>query len=157
MPLTFEGITGDMAARRGRYGTQRGWRAVVARLGLLLVLLNVLAPSLAQAMSTAPADGSDALSQILQGRLVICTPTGLRVIQLDDQGAPLPDDEQARNTFCPFCPPLANAGVGALTTEPLVVVPRVAVNPQRPRHSEAAAAVPAERLTGRPRDPPSVI
>lgn len=157
MPLTFEGNSGDMAARRGRHRTQGGWRVFVARLGLLLVLLNALAPSMAQAMSSAPPSGQDALSQLLEGRLVICTPTGLRVVQLDGQGTPLPDDEQARDTFCPFCPPLANAGVGALAAEPLVVVPRLRSTHQRPSHAEAPAALPAERLTGRPRDPPSVI
>lgn len=139
----------------------------VAWLGLILLLLNALSPTLADAMSNAPrpsnglSAASASLDDLLQGRLVICTPTGLRVIQMTDDGAAAAVDpsEEARDSFCPFCPPLssaASAGLPVLATllvlpeEPPADVPETAdVGCLQP--PQVACRVCA------PRGPPSVV
>lgn len=132
----------------------------MAWLALALLFLNALSPAVAQSLSAPVLNAAEAsLSEdLLNGRLVICTPTGLRIITLDQDGQPLPDAEKVREGSCPFCPPLSTLVVSGL---PLLA----AVLP----HPEAQKAVPAPVLTetvpslavswrqASPRGPPTAI
>lgn len=135
----------------------------MAWLGLALLLINAVSPSLAQGLSTPPsatAAVDSSLEDLLQGRLVICTPTGLRVITLDADGQPVTEDQgDAYEGICPFCPPLTSASQQAVPPllarlvlprdDTVVILPDALTGVARPR-SQA-------RRIPQPRGPPSVI
>lgn len=137
-------------------------RSVAAWMGLLLLLLNVLSTALvAPRPALAALDAQRSQAQSFESQqIVICTPTGLRVITVGPDGTPREQNDKAREGSCPLCLPLNNPAVGALPlaeaalwalprqdqaqkTAPITPPQGVALLPQRP-----------ERAPGRPRDPP---
>lgn len=116
--------------RRSRTGAVR--RRAAAWLALLVFALNVLAPVLVNAPVRADigAGMGAGIGSPADGRIVICTPSGLRVVGPDGEQRPLADAGGAEDggaggdiQFCAFCLPLVNAGLGALAAAE-VAVPR---------------------------------
>lgn len=112
--------------RRSRTGAVR--RRAAAWLALLVFALNVLAPVLVNA--PVRAEMVAGIGAPGEGRIVICTPSGLRVVGPDGEQRPLADAGGAEDggaggdiQFCAFCLPLVNAGLGALAAAE-VAVPR---------------------------------
>ncbi len=84
---------------------------VIATL-LLNILSTAVLPGLSSGQANAgyPQAGSEDV-------LVICTPNGLKLIQLDANGEPVPVEETAENDYCAFCLPF---------NKPLLSAPTVA-------------------------------
>lgn len=110
------------------------------RLVLCVFLFNAVAPAgligqgfggtLPTGLATGPAGKS----------IVICMPNGVRVIRLDADGRPIPENDKG-NAFCVFCLPFAEAttdGLDARETFP------------RPGRSNAAMPAPADGALLRP-------
>lgn len=154
MPLSSCRGQGDKAV--GMRPRLRGSRRhIVAWVGLVLLILNALSSALLapQAALTSGTRGD---------QIVICTPSGLRVITLDEQGAPLDQQEKAREGFCPLCLPLNNAAVGALPallgalwTLPMLQLVQYQGEFPLWRHDHPAHDHPG-RAPVRPRDPPFI-
>lgn len=129
-------------------------RRVVAWIGLLLLLVNVLSSAL-----VAPRPALAAPAGVEQ--IIICTPSGLRVISLDAQGNPLEQKEKAREGYCPLCLPLNNASIGALPVllAALWSLPSLAVAQYQRDYPQWQHENPPRdhpgRLPVRPRDPPA--
>lgn len=138
----------------------------VAWLGLVLLILNALSPTLADALSDAPRSSTGlsaartSLDDLLNGRLVICTPTGLRVITLDADGHAVTDaSDKAYNGICPFCPPLSSAASGALPVLATLLILPAEPPPAPPVSAETDWLCPAQEScrVRAPRGPPSVV
>jgi hypothetical protein len=95
----------------------------MAWLGLVLLVLNALLPAVVPADPARAAGLSGGVSApaIPAGgdQIVICTPTGLRLITVDAQGKPVEKQDRTREGYCVFCLPLVHAASGALA--PLVL------------------------------------
>lgn len=148
--------TGDTAHRRYDRGTEaplgRICREVSAWLGILLLSVQVLAAAAMPARSAE--DGPAPFAQdILGDRIVICTPSGLVV--LDRSGTPVvPSDGNGHQDLCVFCLPLMHAGA-ELPILPAAVVPMAAGS--SPAAAPAASPIVRScRLAGAatPRAPP---
>lgn len=134
----------------------------VAWLGLVLLLLNAFSPALAQRLSSLPPSAilETTAEDLLQGRMVICTPSGLRVVMLDDDTQALPDDAKAREGTCPLCAPQTHPANAALP--PLLAVlppPPLPTGTSRPSTDAADTIVP-QALSWRLaplRGPPSAV
>ncbi|SIS51883.1 DUF2946 family protein [Insolitispirillum peregrinum] len=130
-------------------------RRIAAWAGLLLLLLN--------AVSVAVVAPRPALASVAKGeQIVICTPSGLRVITLNDDGTPDQQQDSTREGSCPLCLPLNNATSGALPAPVLAALwslpdlaPVLIVPVLRPDHQHPPATASPERSVSRPRDPPS--
>lgn len=129
-------------------------RRIAAWAGLLLLLLNAVSVAL---VAPRPALASATKSE----QIVICTPSGLRVITLKDDGTPQEQDS-TREGSCPLCLPLNNAASGALPAPVLAALwslpelaPVLIVRALRPDHQRPPATASPERSVSRPRDPPS--
>jgi hypothetical protein len=134
----------------------------VAWLGLVLLVLNVLSPALAESLSdAAPPPRAAVVDDFASGRLVICTPTGLRVLSLKgdgDGGAAEDPSAKAYEGLCPFCPPLSNTAAAALPLlagllAPAPAAPPVFAPPVRPEPTRPRESLPRVHA---PRGPPSV-
>lgn len=135
------------------------WRPLFRRhhatawLGLLLLFLNAFAPALIAGMSRAQAETP--LEQMLQGRLVICTPTGLRLVEPEGDSQ-LPADEAVREVVCAFCLPLTNSGVGAVAAVAPDWHAPVPVHARPVPEALAPRPVPSRLTVAHPRAPPLV-
>ncbi len=118
-------------------------RRVTAWLAALVLALNVLAPVLINGPAAALA-----ISDPLSGQMVICTPSGMRIIGLDGESRPLADPTDGDIQLCAFCLPLVNAGLGALSAGDVVVPPPSMASAAlgRPGRDTVRAAAPAHRL-----------
>lgn len=140
--------------------SRRARASVMAWLGLLLLVLNALLPAVVPA---APAragglpGGLEAPTVPAGGeQIVICTPTGLRLITVDAQGKPVEKQDRTREGYCVFCLPLVHVASGALA--PLDVVLPLPANRlalARPPQVEAdRLPLPAAQTFAQPRAPP---
>lgn len=107
-------MTTAVPRRSGKHVVRR---RVTAWLAALVLALNVLAPILIN----GPAAAS--VSNPLSGQMVICTPSGMRIIGLDGESRPLADSSDGDIQLCAFCLPLVNAGLGALSAGVVVLPP----------------------------------
>jgi hypothetical protein len=131
-------------------------------LGLLLLVLNALLPALVPAdpARAAGLPGGVLAPAVPAGgdQIVICTPTGLRLITVDAQGKPVEKKDRTREGYCVFCLPLVHAASGALA--PLVLpVPLPGVYLVRALPVQTSAdhlPLPAAQAFARSRAPPMV-
>ncbi len=127
----------DLAIDRAR---GRARREIVAFLGGLLILFNVLAVG----VLGASAHGASPMS----GDIVICTGDGMIVV--DHSGKPAEDKGCAGKTLCPFCLPLMQgnarapdpAGTAQAPVSRIVVASRVDQIARPEAKSLACAAQP---------------
>lgn len=140
-------------------------RHLTGWLAILVFALNVLAPVLVNAPARAGLTADMGLGVQQDGRVVICTPSGLRVIGADGALRPLAEDAAAGEgqdgtdvQFCVFCLPLVNGGGGALAAAeialPLPAFGRLAA--AWPVPVRAAAPTARHRLP-EARAPPSSV
>lgn len=123
-----------------RSGKQSARRRVTAWLAALVLALNVLAPVLINGPAAALS-----ISDPQSGQMVICTPSGMRIIGLNGESRPLADPTNGDIQLCAFCLPLVNAGLGALSASDVVVPPPsiTAGTLARPGQDATHAAAPA--------------
>lgn len=116
-------------ARRKTYDTttdpSRGRirREVASALGLLVILFNLVAGILVS--SSAEAANAPFLDEIFGDRIVICTGSGM--IVLDAQGNPVSDGSV--DPMCVFCLPLAQGSADTPVVLPVLEAP-VAFEPE---------------------------
>lgn len=127
-------------------------RRAAAWLALLVFALNVLAPVLVN----GPVRAAVGVEGPLDGQVVICTPSGLRVVGADGELRPLADSgasgagpsDSGDIQFCAFCLPLVNSGLGALAAAEIVLpapAPR-RIGPALPAEAATASATADRRL-----------
>ncbi len=136
---------------------------IMAWLGLGLLLLNALVPALVPATPTRAGTLSASLSAggipASGEQIVICTPSGLRLITVDAQGQPVEQQDSTREGYCVFCLPLVHAASGALA--PLAVDPPPPPVVAALDTTDAAFGdrlpLPAEQTFAQSRAPPVVL
>ncbi|MGO8738933.1 DUF2946 domain-containing protein [Rhodoblastus sp.] len=138
----------DLAIDRSR---GRARREIVAALGALVVLFNILAAGLLGA--SAQAAGSPLLGDPSGDGIVICTGAGMIVV--DHNGKPIEDKNGAvHSALCPFCLPLMQGHAKAPDLAGLALAP-VALRIAPSRDTESAFSFAARLFPGaRPRAPP---
>lgn len=131
----------------------RARREIVAAIGALVVLFNILAAGFLGASAQAAA--SPLLGDSAGDGVVICTGTGM--ILVDHNGKPIEDKGGAVHTaLCPFCLPLMQGHAKA--PDPAGVAPApVALRVAPSREIEIALTFSARLFpSARPRAPPVV-
>jgi Protein of unknown function (DUF2946) len=125
--------------------------AVLALAGLLfrLLIVAVHVPPSAAAQTAAGAPSAASLFS----QIVLCTATGLRVVQLDENGNPVdPGQSPGSAQSCPICTSLAGASLAPAPTLIALPVPAYA------RYAIAFEREPLvaghKPLVARGRDPP---
>ncbi|MDH5748536.1 MAG: hypothetical protein OEY85_04410 [Rhodospirillales bacterium] len=79
-------------------------RALFARVVAWVLFFNILAAAVLPSMSSLEAGPLPDFSN-QKNTIVICTPSGLRLVYLDSTGQPVPD-KMAEDGFCPLCLPV---------------------------------------------------
>jgi len=135
----------------------------LAWLALVLLLVNAVSPAIAESLSTPAGEAGGLQASLLDdpfdGRIVICTPTGLRVITMGPDGtAPEDSGEAAREGLCPFSPPLSGSTGAALPLLAGLLPPPPPAPPVlAPARTVETAPRPCSLILVRaPRGPPSV-
>lgn len=131
----------------------RARREIVAAIGALVVLFNILAAGFLGA--TAQAAASRLLGNSAGDGVVICTGAGM--ILVDHDGKPIGDKGGAVHTaLCPFCLPLMQGHARA--PDPVGVAPAPVARRVAPARQIEIAFSFAARLSpsARPRAPPVV-
>jgi hypothetical protein len=132
----------------------------MAWLGLGLLVLNALLPALVPAAPARAGTLSVSLSAdpFAAGgaQIVICTPSGLRLITVDAQGQPVEPQDSSREGYCVFCLPLVHAASGALAPQGITLpAPPIAlVQLAAGETPQSARPLPAEQTFAQSRAPP---
>lgn len=119
-------------------------RRVTAWAAMLVLSLNVLAPMLFNGPASAAPDLTSSLaSDPLSGQMVICTPSGMRVVSLDGENRPLTDPTNGDIQLCALCLPLVHGGVGVLAAGEVVLPLPAGASASLGRPAAARMASPA--------------
>lgn len=82
------------------------WRLTALRLALLAMVTHVLLSAFHGPLQASAR--TDSLAELLRS-VVLCTPQGVRTVTLDDQGQPVPGQDQPSPLKpCPICQALAS-------------------------------------------------
>lgn len=90
-------------------------------LGLFLIVLNAFLPAMVPATPGPETIPGLSIGANSDNQIVICTPTGLRIIKVDADGNPLRQQDRTRAGFSPFCVPFAHVSGGALAALDVVL------------------------------------
>lgn len=93
--------TGRASRRRRRVPS------LVSHILLFFVAFTMIAPAFAGSFSAQPSD----VPGLFGDRIVICTGSGMKVIYLDEAGAPLPERDEEHAPAIGFCSPMATAAL----------------------------------------------
>ena len=155
-------MQGTPVAKRRRILPRMRRNRLLPWMALILLLINAVSPAVAGSVPGPGASGpmqAALFDDPFDNKIVICTPTGLRIITLGDDGQPIEENaDTAYQGICPFCPPLSSAAGSAL---PLLagLLPPPPPAPDALFATRPAADAPASphlTLVRAPRGPPSV-
>jgi hypothetical protein len=102
------------------------------------LFFNVLSAAVLPSLFSGAANAA-ALHGASENTLVLCTPGGIKLIHLDADGQPVPE-QQAEGDFCTFCLPLNKPIISAAAIEfvaPDHALPRI----QRPIPRDADSSI----------------
>lgn len=124
-------------------------REVVAALGLLIVLFNLVAGMVVA--GATPADRASMFDELFAGRMVVCTGAGMVV--LDENGRPIPTDGSG-SAMCVFCLPLMQGGTDTPTAVAVIDPPQRFAPIDWATLDPARADLPRLDAATSPRGPP---
>ncbi|MFN4355884.1 hypothetical protein [Parvibaculum sp.] len=99
--LQYTRKTGSASRRRRRVPL------LVSHILLSFIAFTMIAPAFAGSFSAQPSE----MSGLFGDRIVICTGSGMKVIYLDEAGAPLPERDEEHAPAIGFCAPMATAAL----------------------------------------------